>query len=127
MIQGLNPAIERHRVSQRDHPMGSNSSYGNNGVFQIPMPDCGALQVIASDGLGWEHVSVTWRDGDHYRTPTWDEMCLIKDLFWGLEECVIQYHPPRSRYVNVHPHVLHLWKPIGVELPQPPTRLVGLR
>ena len=62
------------------------------------------------------HVSVSAKD----RCPTWGEMCWVKDQFWGPEECVIQYHPPRSRYVNAHPFCLHLWRPVGLDLPQPP-------
>ena len=54
------------------------------------------LRIIASDGFGWEHVSVSRRD----RCPTWEEMCQIKALFWDEDDCVIQYHPPRSEYVN---------------------------
>jgi hypothetical protein len=83
------------------------------------------LTVIASNGDGWikdlagnpwEHVSVSVSN----RCPVWDEMCFVKDLFWGPEECVVQFHPPRSQYVNQHPFVLHLWKPLGVSLPLPP-------
>ena len=73
--------------------------------------------------MGWEHVSVSRRD----RCPTWDEMCLVKALFWDEEDCVIQYHPPRSEYVNNHPNCLHLWRPIGVSLPMPPSIMVGFK
>jgi len=55
---------------------------------------------------GWEHVSVSCED----RTPTWDEMCMVKDAFWSEEEAVVQMHPPRSQYVNLHPYCLHLWR-----------------
>ena len=69
------------------------------------------LRVIVSDGEdpvcdGWEHVSVSL----HNRTPTWDEMCFIKDQFWLPEETVIQFHPAESEYKRVHPYVLHLWR-----------------
>jgi len=77
--------------------------------------------VIASDGKGWEHVSVSLEK----RTPSWEEMCWVKDLFWGDDECVIQYHPPRQKYVNLHPNCLHLWKPYRSILPEPPMELVG--
>ena len=39
---------------------------------------------------------------------------LGKALFWDEDDCVIQYHPPRSEYVNNHQNCLHLWRPIGV-------------
>jgi hypothetical protein len=52
-------------------------------------------------------------------------MQFVKGLFWEPDETVIQYHPAESQYVNCHPLVLHLWKPIGVVLPTPPTSLIG--
>jgi hypothetical protein len=37
---------------------------------------------------------------------------------------VIQYHPAKGEYVNRHETTLHLWRPIGKEIP-PPKELVG--
>ena len=72
--------------------------------------------VIASSNEGdWEHVSVSLLSLNDKtplkRCPKWDEMCYIKDLFFEDEEEVIQFHPKKSQYVNIHPYVLHLWKP----------------
>ena len=67
--------------------------YGNNGHFMIPSPQRGVLFVCVSDGGGWDHISVSLPN----RTPTWKEMCFIKDLFFEPEETVIQYHPPKSK------------------------------
>lgn len=105
----------------RDGRLGSTDEMGNNGAFEITLKHSQKVFVIAGDGWGWEHVSVSRTD----RCPTWDEMCQIKALFWDGEDCVIQYHPPESQYVNVHARCLHLWRPIGVELPQPPSIMVG--
>ncbi|HEU0021674.1 MAG TPA: hypothetical protein VFR55_08390 [Dehalococcoidia bacterium] len=112
-----NPDIERYRI--RFGQGASDRTAGNNGRFKVPV-DSKMLFVIASDGLGWEHVSVSHPS----RVPTWDEMNCIKDLFWAEDETVIQYHAPRSEYVNNHPRCLHLWKPVGVEIPRPPMILV---
>lgn len=71
----------------------------------------------------WEHVSVHVREGknfSHMRTPNWEEMCYVKSLFWDDDETVIQYHPAKAEYVNVHNHVLHLWRPHKVAVPKPP-------
>ena len=95
---------------------------GNNGFFVFHR-DGVTFHCIASDGMGWEHVSVTL---NKKRTPTWDEMCMLKNLFWDEDDCVVQYHPPKSEYVNNHPHCLHLWRPIGVELPRPQKIMVGV-
>lgn len=77
-----------------------------------------------TEGLMWEHASVSPTKGD--RIPTWEEMSFIKSLLWEEEETVIQYHPAKSRYVNNHPYVLHLWRPINEVLPLPPVYMVGV-
>lgn len=105
----------------RDGRLGSDDSIGNAGAFAIPNKGK-VFFVIASDGCGWEHVSVHI-DGSK-KTPNWSEMCFIKDLFWDEEDCVVQYHPAKSQYVNTHPGVLHLWRPIKEKLPTPPIFMV---
>jgi hypothetical protein len=75
---------------------------------------------MSGESILWDHVSVSIAD----RCPTWNEMCWIKDLFFDPEECVLQFHPPQSQYINIHPYVLHLWKPKDIEIPLPPSRCV---
>jgi hypothetical protein len=100
----------------------SSEKDGNNGAFKIPMLGCRYdLLAIASNGEEWEHVSVSLS----YRTPNWEEMCYIKSLFWDDEDCVVQYHPPKSEYVNFCKNCLHMWRPIGIEIVRPPKRLIG--
>lgn len=79
--------------------------------------------AIASWGMGWEHVSVSTQ----HRCPTWEEMNWIKDQFFDSDEAVMQLHPPKHNYINNHPHCLHLWKPVDVEIPQPPLEMVGIK
>jgi hypothetical protein len=103
----------------------SSDKDGINGQFSIRGPLGVLLAIQASDGVdpiaeGWEHVSVSTR----HRCPTWLEMCFVKDLFFESSECVIQFHPPRSRYKNVHPYCLHLWRNNKVETATPPLLLV---
>lgn len=103
---------------------GSDSSMGNNGAFVIPASTRGRpLRVVASDGMGWEHVSVSMPD----RCPTWEDMDFVKNLFWDPEDAVMQLHPPRSMHVNNHPYCLHLWRPIDAFIPLPPEWLVGVK
>jgi hypothetical protein len=123
--------INRYRV--RTGPMGSDDTHGNQGMFVYPIRPKVSAVIIADEGLstGWEHVSVHVRQMNKRgrlieRTPTWDEMCAIKDLFWDAEDTVVQYHPPKSEYVNNHSHVLHLWRSETVEIPRPPAELVGM-
>jgi hypothetical protein len=109
-------------------PVASDPSDGNNGAFLIDSCEPGwKLALIASDGGGWEHVSVqAIRGKKDHRVPTWREMAFVKATCWDDEDVVIQYHPRKSEYVNQHPYVLHLWRPIGVELPTPPPIMVGV-
>lgn len=103
---------------------GTNEELGNNGMFWIPNRDriqTTPLRVIASDGMGWEHVSISLPT----RCPTWDEMCRVKALFWDDEDSVMQLHPPKSEWVNNHSFCLHLWRPIDVAIPRPPMYMVG--
>lgn len=120
--------LEAGRI--RTGPYGSDATYGLNGAFFVKQTPAGpTLRIIASDGSddeavsygSWEHVSVSHA----MRTPTWEEMAFVKDLFWGEDECVVQFHPPKSQYVNHHPHCLHLWKRRGTDFALPPSLLVG--
>lgn len=100
-------------------PLQSSAADGNNGAFLIPASLTTKrpyLVIQASDGMGWEHVSVSTRS----RCPTWEEMCFVKDLFWDPEDCVMQLHPPKSQWVNNYLYCLHLWRPIAAVIPQPP-------
>lgn len=105
--------------------MKSTERDGNNGVFHVHFAPMAFAYCIASDGLDWEHVSVTVHDRGKVRIASWDEMCKIKDLFWDEEDTVIQYHPAKSEYVNSHPNCLHLWRPIDIDFPKPLKELVG--
>jgi hypothetical protein len=77
--------------------------------------------VVFSWGRKWEHASISL---DIPRCPVWEEMCMVKDLFWNDNETVVQFHPTKEYYVNNHPYCLHLWKPIRQDIPLPPKDLV---
>lgn len=98
--------------------LGSDGSYGPNGVFIIPFNKKIKLYIIASNNYDWDHVSVSV--AIKQRTPTWAEMCFVKDIFFEPNEVAIQYHPPWDRYINYHPFVLHMWRPQRKDLPYPP-------
>lgn len=128
MRDKLPQKLEEARL--RSGPWGSAAGSGAYGYFELQGP-CGArLRIIASGAdhddklsAGWEHVSVSIER----RVPNWIEMCFVKDLFWEPEECVVQFHPPRSEYVNNHPNCLHLWRHREIEFPLPPSILVGMK
>lgn len=121
----------------REGRLATEDTAGNNGFFVMkeqPKPgkhpgQVRYLFVIASDGMMWEHVSIHAETPDHRQyTPRWDEMQAMKNLFWDEQDVVVQFHPAKDKYVNVHPNTLHLWRlRDGWEdfLPMPPKELVG--
>jgi len=113
--------------------MASDESYGCNGVFIIPVnydePGVKYYQCIVSDGMGWRHVSVVMvneRKESSNVLPSWEDMCYLKDCFWDKDQCVVQYHPPETEYVNNHNYCLHLWQPTEFKFPMPDKIMVGL-
>ena len=70
----------------------------------------GGLRVIVdaeikADGSPWLHVSCSRKDW----TPTHEDMALVKADFIGTDRYAYSIWPPADRYVNIHPHCLHLW------------------
>ncbi len=108
---------------RKTHPHYGHRGDHGNGFFVLPTPDDDAtLNVIASNGGGWDHVSVSRGD----RTPTWNEMSYVSGLFFKDNETCVQYHVPLADHVNCHEHCLHLWRPRrGKPLPRPPANFVG--
>jgi hypothetical protein len=108
----------------RSGQFASQDSDGCNDFFRLLI--CSEwLNIIASDGEGWKHVSVS-RCWDGNKVPTWQMMCVVKDLFFEPEGWVVQFHPAESEYVNNHPGCLHLWKP-DAPFPTPPSILTGIK
>lgn len=114
------PLLNRARI--RTGPMASTDEYGFNGAFELCLTGQ-TVRIIASDGGGWQHVSVSLVG--KYRTPCWGIMCQVKDMFWEPTDWVCQFHPAESEYVDIHPGCLHLWRPTMVEMPHPPSWMVG--
>jgi len=114
----LHPRLKLARIR---HPWATDDS-DQNGAFEIAAPTGRRPIIIASNDGGWDHISVSVRGTDG--TPTWDEMCFVKDLFFEPEEPAYQYHPPHSKYVNVHPGTLHIWRPQHEKMPMPPLVMV---
>ena len=117
--------LNKHRV--RGGQFQSDDSFGFNGMFHFQLPDRNGpvlVRCLASDGGGWRHVSVSF-PGHPTRTPSWEIMCKVKDLFWEEDRAVIQIHPKKADYVNHHKGCLHLWECLEAEQPLPPSNYVG--
>lgn len=118
--------LNTKRISLPMYP-DTDASWGFNGVFEFFILNCNEkLRVVASDGHGWQHVSVSFGPEKKHITPRWDVMCRVKDLFWEDDDVVVQFHPRKRDYVNYHGGCLHMWRCTdGREFPTPPSILVG--
>lgn len=118
MRNTLPPEVEKYRIDHPDRGKGDE----HNGCFVFRNV---RLAAIVSNQDGWDHVSVSRKDG---RVPTWDQMCWIKAAFFTDDEWVIQYHPARSDHIDYSrigaPQVLHLWMPHKQDIPRPPKWMV---
>lgn len=83
--------------------------------------DRGIMRVIASFGMGWDHVSVSRSDS----CPVWEEMEQVKRAFFRDHETAMQLHVPPADHLSVHPNCLHLWRPQGKLIPRPPAIMVA--
>lgn len=120
---------EHLRFRRQGHPLSSNPGEPF-GCFMAQESDLlpAGLKMIASNGftdkedIGFEHVSISHiRDS---QTPSWEEMRIVAGLFWDDEDCLVQYRPPKSDYVNVHRGCLHWWRWKQGEIPMPPKECV---
>lgn len=93
---------------------------GISGTVYSKTAGSSKMVVIASWAGGWEHVSVSLKK----RCPTWEEMCMVKDIFFREDECVAEFHPPKKDYVDLMPTCLHMWKKVGQEYELPPKEFV---
>jgi hypothetical protein len=103
--------------------MPNDNSLGMLGVFQVPLNNV-LFTIVVNDSRfdkKWEHVSVS----STQRCPTWDEMCHFKNMFFKEDETVLQFHPKKSEYKNMHPFCLHLWRDVTKEYELPPSIYVA--
>jgi hypothetical protein len=126
----FNPDLNRYRI--RTGYFASVDQMGFNGAFQVDVTytkttgdtKTDDVFVICSNQAGWEHVSVSLLHRPKV-VPCWELMCAVKDLFWGPEIEVMQFHPKASEYVNCHKGCLHLWRSTLDPMPKPPSYMVG--
>jgi hypothetical protein len=119
--------LEKYRLTNDPTGMWNSKPGDQFGFFFIPSnkaklagPKLKVMCAPMDRKSGWQHVSVSMPN----RCPTWNEMCLVKDLFWGDDVTVVQFHPKKSNYVNIHKYCLHLWCKVGEEYELPPELLV---
>jgi hypothetical protein len=95
--------------------------FGEDGcALRLRLKAGATAQIIASWGMGWDHVSATVIAAGRPRVPTWDEMVAIKRALFRDDEWAIEYHPPPDANISIADTVLHLWRPQAVAIPTPP-------
>lgn len=92
------------------------------GFFELPMGNT-VFRVIATNGFGWDHVSVSLK----HRCPTWEEMDKIYRRFFLPHERAMQVHVPADQHISNHPYCLHIWRPHDSNIPIPPADFVGIK
>ncbi len=103
--------VIRHYGTAGDHTAGA---------FNVPVGNV-SLYVIATAGEGWDHVSVSLPN----RCPTWEEMSAVKRAFFRRNEWAVEFHPPESDNLSLHPFCLHLWRCQYREMELPPPIMVA--
>lgn len=106
------PSNWRESDRQRD----GSARYVSANMSLIAILSCS----IEADGRAWLHLSVSHRK----RIPTHGEMRVVKELFLCDREAY-SVIPPRERYVNLHPNVLHLFALIDEKLAALPDFTAG--
>ena len=94
------------------------SGIGGWGFLFLPGQKLPATVIFSTgEAKGWEHVSMSLKN----RYPTWKEMCLLKDMFFKTDECVIQFYPAGD--LDIYSYRLHLWRNKNSEFEMPPMDL----
>lgn len=115
--------LNRYRV--REGMFASDPADGCNGCFLL-MIFGERVKVIASNGRGWKHVSVSLVDKPAV-VPNYKTMQEIRRLFYEDDQWVVQFSPPKSEHINNHPGCLHWWMPLDQRMPTPPSIMVGIK
>jgi hypothetical protein len=89
-----------HEIPGQRNPSGS--MYQRNDGFRVIVS-----ASIEDDGKRWLHASCSYPD----HIPSWDDVKVMKTCFVG-DRAAYMVFPPKSKYVNLHPFVLHLFAPL---------------
>jgi LmbE family N-acetylglucosaminyl deacetylase len=98
----------KRAISDKAHPLvRCVEDYQNAGYYRFRLRDvrlAAILEVEVHAEQLWAHLSVS----APARVPSWAELRWAKEHFLG-DRKAISVMPPRSEYINHHPHVLHLF------------------
>lgn len=114
------PEVDRYRDVAGGNRLWGWAGDETCGAFRVPIGSH-EFTVVASSGMGWDHVSVSLKN----RCPSWGEMESIKRLFFRPDEIAMQLHVATSDHISFHPNCLHIWRPQNAEIPLPPKVMVA--
>lgn len=124
-MRNLREVIRHPRVTVIDEPGFEPTLDGpeQGGAFKVRRQAGPPLMVIASNMDGWDHVSVSRKS----QVPTWNEMEMVKRIFFRDDEIAYQIHVPPKMHINCHPYCLHMWRcqSLEDEVLMPPAIMVG--
>jgi hypothetical protein len=109
---------EKYRVIDGDNSTTIHN--GNNGLFKLYLrgnrTNLGSmLYITATEKDSWECVEVY----TPVRYPIWEELCLVRNLFWDRNDLVIQYYPREKDCSNFKKYSVCLWRPTNQLIPNP--------
>lgn len=113
-MKPLSQIIQHPRVSVIE------ADANEGGAFLVRRNSGKPLRVIASWQLDWDHVSVSLAT----KTPTYQDMKMVRRIFFKDDEWALEYHPPPKDYISVNDNVLHMWRPQSGTIPTPPKYMV---
>lgn len=70
--------LDKYRLMEDERRIAGVNGDSGCGFFKV-FVNGRSFFCIASDGGGWDHVSI--HPKNQKRCPSWDEMCAIKDMF----------------------------------------------
>jgi len=123
MRKKLSSFVETCRLTKEnckipDYKFISSKDDGNNGLFMFSLTDKKSgqkryLRCLVCDEGDWDHVSIS----EETSMPTWEEILLVKRMFFDESEIVFQLYSSDFKYDN---NVIHLWRSHKLDIPVPP-------
>ena len=83
-----------------------NDEHGGYGIFRYGSLRNASVIWGRNEGGKYDHVSIS----PSGRTPTWEELCKVKDTFFNDDEECYQIFPKKREHVNLDKNCLHIWR-----------------
>lgn len=111
--------LDSYRFNDAERTLFGQAGDEGNGVFDVIVEEK-PFFVIASNREGWEHVCIHGRDW----CISWSAIRALKDMFFEQEDKYFLTYLEQGKHLDPPFFWLHLWRPIGAELPTLPRDFV---